>query len=137
MAGLAGAHVAAITCVGVFLVSDGARGAASAALAAGMVIFFYTVGQLVQVRYADAPANELMRVAVASYIVRVTALGGLLALYFAFGSEQNRLLGVPVAATAIATVVAWLAAEAYAFRRLRIPNFDEPDQGAPEAGSPK
>lgn len=135
VAGLVGAHVAALTCVGVFLVTDGLPGAASAALAAAMVVFFYTVGQLVQVRYADAPARDLMRISVASYIARVTALGGLLALYVTLGTDAERLRPVPVAVTAIATVVAWLGCEAYAFRRLRIPHFDEPENGAPDGGS--
>lgn len=134
VAGLAGAHVAGLTCVGIFLVVDGPPGAASAALAGAMVVLFYTVGQLVQVRYADAPARDLMRISVASYIARVTALGGLLALYLVLGTDANRLRAVPVAVTAIATVVAWLGCEAYAFRQLRIPNFDEPAEGPQEGG---
>lgn len=126
MAGLAGGHIAAISCVGIFALQAGVRGAVSAALAGFMVIFFYAAGMLVQVWFADVDARELFKVTMASYIVRVTALGALLGVYFAFGDEANQLLEVPVAVTAIVTVVAWLAAEAYAYLQLRIPNYDDP-----------
>lgn len=124
-----GAHVAALTGVGVFLVRDGLAGLASSGLAAAMVVLFYTVGQAVQVRVADAPAATVFRASVASYVVRVTALGALLAFYLRFADDTTRLLGLPLAVTAIATVIGWLTGEILVFSRLRIPNFDESPEG--------
>ncbi|GAB3623319.1 hypothetical protein GCM10027418_14010 [Mariniluteicoccus endophyticus] len=137
VAGLVGAHVGALTCVGIFALTDGLRGAVSGALAGAMVILFYTVGQLVQVWFADAHPRELMKVTMASYVARVTFLGGVLFAYFRFGDEAQRLLAAPVVVTAIVTVVTWLAAEAYAYLQLRIPNFDEPDHGFVTRGRSK
>ncbi|WP_432557914.1 hypothetical protein [Granulicoccus sp. GXG6511] len=124
--GLAGAHVAALTCVGIFLVRDGLPGLASAGLAAAMVVLFYTVGQWVQIQVADAPARTVFRASVASYIARVAALGGLLFLYLGNASGESRLLAAPLVITAVATVVGWIAGEVIVFSKLRIPNFDEP-----------
>lgn len=129
--GLAGSHAVALACVGVFLVRDGLPGLASAGLAAAMVVLFYTIGQAVQVRVADSPATAVFRASVGSYIIRVTALAGLLAVYLRFADDSSRLLPVPLAVTAIATVIGWLAGEILVFSRLRIPNFDEPAEGGP------
>lgn len=128
--GLGGAHVSALTCVGIFLVTDGLPGLISAALAAALVILFYTVGQWVQIRVADAPARTIFRASVLSYIVRVTALGGLLFIYLANSGGSIQLLAMPLIVTAIATVVGWLTGEILVFSRLRIPNFDEPTDGS-------
>lgn len=124
--GLAGAHVAAVTCVGIFMIRDGLAGLASAALAAAMVLFFYILGQWVQVQVADAPARTVFRASVASYILRVAALGGLLFVYVNNATADSRLLAAPVIITAVATVVGWIAGEVVVFSRLRIPHFDEP-----------
>lgn len=124
--GLLGSHMVALICVGVFTVIHRAPGLASAALGAALVVLFYTMGQTVQVRYADAPARTVFRASVASYVVRVSALGALLVLYLNFSDGAARLLPIPLAATAIATVVGWLTGEIITFSKLRIPNFDEP-----------
>lgn len=129
--GLAGAHAVALICVGVFAVRDGLPGLASAALGAALVVFFYTVGKTVQVRYADAAATTLFRASVMSYIIRVSLLGALLLAYLRFADDSSRLLPLPLAVTAVVTVVGWLAGEILVYSRLRIPNFDEPSGDAP------
>ena len=58
--GLAGGLLAAVACLVVFALLDGAPGLASAALGAGCVLFFYVVGQLVMVAFADAGARTLL-----------------------------------------------------------------------------
>ncbi|HHV21901.1 MAG TPA: hypothetical protein GXZ30_10270 [Propionibacterium sp.] len=129
--GLMGAHVAALTCVGIFMIRDGLPGLASAGLAAAMVVLFYTVGQWVQVLVADAPAQTVFRASVLSYIARVTALGGLLFVYLGSATGGEGLLALPLIVTAVATVVGWITGEVIVFSKLRIPNFDEPmDRGA-------
>jgi hypothetical protein len=135
--GLLGAHAIALICVAVFAVLDGLPGVASAALAAALVILFYTVAKAVQVRWADAPATTLFRVSVLSYIVRVSLLTALLAAYFRFADESTELLPVPLVVTAVGTVVGWLAGEIIMFSRLRIPNFDEPSDDADSEGNTK
>lgn len=129
--GLMGAHVAALTAVGIFLVRDGLAGVVSSALGAAMVVLFYTIGQAVQVRVADAPATTIFRASLASYIVRVAALGALLAIYLRFAGDTSPLLGLPLAVSAIATVIGWLTGEILVYSRLRIPNFDEPVERGP------
>lgn len=129
--GLMGAHAAALIGVGIFLVLDGLAGLLSAALGAAMVVLFYTIGQAVQVWVADAAATTIFRASVASYVVRVAALGALLAVYLRLVTESSRLLGPPLAVTAIATVIGWLTGEILVYSRLRIPNFDEPVERGP------
>lgn len=101
----------------------------SAGLAAALVVLFYTLGQWVQIRVADAPARTVFRASVLSYVARVTALGGVLFVYLANAGSGVRLLALPLVVTAIATVVGWLTGEILVFSRLRIPNFDEPVEG--------
>lgn len=128
--GLLGAHVIALPCVGVFAIRDGAPGLASAALAAALVILFYTVGKTVQVRWADAPATTLFRVSMVSYFVRVGVLTALLAAYIRFADQTTKLLATPMVVTTVATVVGWLVGEMIVYSRLRILNFDEPSEPA-------
>lgn len=127
--GLIGAHGTAVACAGFFAVSDGITGLLSAAFGAALVIGFYTVGQAVQVRVADAPATRVFRASIVSYIARVTALGGVLALYLHLAGGAGPLHSAALAITAVATVVGWLTGEVLTFSRLRIPNFDAPGEG--------
>lgn len=128
--GLVGGHAVALICVGVFAVRDGLPGLASAALAAALVVLFYTVGKTVQVRYADAAPTTLFRASIMSYVLRVSLLGALLVAYFRFADDSSRLLPLPLLVTSVATVVGWLAGEILVYSRLRIPNFDEPSGDA-------
>ena len=79
--GLVGGLAAAVLSLVLFTVLDGTRGLASAALAAAMVLFFYGVGQLVMVAFADAGARTLLAVSMASYTARVVVLGLVLLVY--------------------------------------------------------
>lgn len=91
-------------------------------------MLFYTVGQWVQVRVADAPARTIFLTSVASYVARVSVLGVLLVAYLRLADGTSQLLAVPMVITAVATVVGWLTGEVIVFSRLRILNFDEPIQ---------
>lgn len=126
--GLAGAHLTASLCLAVFGFRDGLAGLATAALSAALVVLFYTVGQWVQVRVADAPARTIFLTSVASYVARVSVLGVLLVAYLRLADGTSQLLAVPMVITAVATVVGWLTGEVIVFSRLRILNFDEPIQ---------
>lgn len=124
LGGVVGGVSAAVVCLALFTVLHGAAGFASAALAAGMVLFFYVFGQLVMVRFADAGARTLLVVSMASYTARIVLLGLLLLLY-----EQNQeawptLVPMDVFVTTIAVVLGWLTVEIYVFSRLRIGHFD-------------
>lgn len=122
--GLAGGVGAAVICLVVFTALDGTRGLASAALAAGLVLFFYAVGQYVMVLFADAGARLLLSVALASYTTRVALVGLVLVIYARFGSHWPALLPMGVFLTTIAVVVGWLVVEVLVFSRLRIGAFD-------------
>lgn len=130
--GLIGGSAAAVLAMVGFGIGMGARGLASAALASVMVLFFYTAGQLVMVRFADAGARLLLSVALASYTSRVLVLGLVLLLYARF-SDHFPVIPMVVFLSTVVVVVGWLVVEVIVFSRLRITAFDEPEPAdAPE-----
>lgn len=132
--GLVGGLVAGVICMLVFTVVDGLPGLGSSALGVGMVIFFYAVGQLVMVRFADAGARTLMAVSMTSYTGRIVILGLILLL---FSKNRDTWTGIDANAIFIATiavVVGWLAVEVWVFRRLRISIYDT-EYTAPDTAS--
>ncbi len=124
--GLVGGVTAAVLSMVGFGLGMGLRGLASAALASVMVLFFYSVGQLVMVRFADAGARLLLSVALASYTGRVVVLGLVLLLYARF-SDHFPVVPMVVFLSTIAVVVGWLVVEVIVFSRLRISVYDEPE----------
>ena len=130
--GLVGSVVAAVLSMVGFGIGMGLRGLGSAALASVMVLFFYTVGQLIMVRFADAGARLLLSVALASYTGRVVVLGLVLLLYARF-SDRFPVDPVVVFLSTVAVVVGWLVVEVFVFSRLRISAYDANDvTDAPE-----
>ena len=125
--GLVGGVVAAVLTMIGFGIAMGLKGLASAALASVMVLFFYTVGQLVMVRFADAGARLLLSVALASYTGRVVVLGLLLLVYARF-ADRFPVVPVVVFLSTVAVVVGWLVVEVIVFSRLRISVFDANDE---------
>jgi len=124
LGGLVGGVSAAVLCLVVFALLDGSAGLASAALGAGTVLFFYAVGQLVMVFFADAGARTLLAVSMASYTTRVVLLGLLLLLYNQNADRWPQLVPMAVFVTTIAVVAGWLLVEVYVFSRLRIGHYD-------------
>jgi hypothetical protein len=124
LAGLAGGHAGAVICVTGFSLFAGTPGFISSLLAALAAIVFFTFGQGVQIIVADASAKIVMVTSMASYIGRVTLLGIALELSLSgsWGSENKH--PPAILTTAAVVVISWLAAEFFAFRRLRIPVFD-------------
>jgi len=130
--GAIGGHTGALVCTAAFFALKGPMSGVSCLLACAVTLAFYVIGQAVQVRMADADVTRVLTASLVSYGVRVSALGGLLAIAL---SQQERLaLMDPTAVVAgtLTVVVAWLAAEIVAFSRLRFPVFDEP---APKRGT--
>ncbi len=125
--GLLGGVVAAVLSMVGFGLGMGLRGLGSAALASAMVLFFYSAGQLVMVKFADAGARLLLSVALASYTSRVVVLG-LVLLVFSRFSTQLPVIPLVVFLSTIAVVVGWLVVEVVVFSRLRITAYDEPEQ---------
>lgn len=125
MAGVAGGHAALLACVVAFALAGGWPGALSAAIAGVVTIAFFTIGQAVQVVVADAPARRVLIASLASYVLRVTVLGLLLALALDNADRVAWLDPVAVAATTIAVVIGWLAVELWVYSRMRIPVYDE------------
>ena len=95
-------------------------------LLGGAVLFFYTVGQLVMVAFADAGARTLLAVSMASYTPRVVALGLVLLVYNNNADALSALRPMAVFVTTIAVVAGWLAVEVFVFSRLRIGVYDTP-----------
>jgi hypothetical protein len=124
LGGLVGGVAAALISAVVFTLLHGMPGLASAALAAGMVLFFYAVGQLVMVLFADAGARTLMLVSMTSYTLRVVLLGLLLLSYNNNRDAWPSLVPMAVFLTTVAVVVGWLVVEILVFSRLRIGAYD-------------
>ena len=112
----------------------GRDGLVSAALAAGMVLFFYAVGQLVMVRFANAGARTLLVVSMTSYTARVVILGLLLLLYNQY-RDLAESVSIAIFITTIAVVAGWLIVEVYVFSRLRIGHYDTEYVSPTEEGS--
>lgn len=125
LGGLVGGVGAAVLSMILFTVLDGTRGLASAALASAMVLFFYGVGQLVMVAFADAGARTLLAVSMASYTGRVVVLGLVLLLYNKHTAAFPDLWPMAIFVTTIAVVAGWIAVEIWVFSRLRIGVYDE------------
>ena len=124
--GLVGGVAAAVLSMVGFGFAYGLRGLGSAALASVMVLFFYSAGQLVMVRFADAGARLLLSVAMASYTSRVVVLGLLLLVYARF-ADRFPIIPLVVFLSTVAVVVGWLVVEVVVFSRLRISVFDAND----------
>lgn len=124
--GLAGGLVAAVVSLAIFGIMFGTRGLVSAAIAAAMVLFFYVVGQLVMVMFADAGARTLMGVSMASYTARVAILGILLLTYNNNREMWPSVIPMAIFVSTVLVVLGWLAAELLVFSRLRIGIYDEP-----------
>src|SRR5687768_12794701 len=100
--GLVGGLAAALICLVLFTVLYGTTGLLSAGLAAAMVLFFYVVGQLVMVMFADAGARTLLVVSMASYTGRVVVLGLVLLLYSRYADSWPNLAPMAIFFTTIA-----------------------------------
>ncbi|MET0692644.1 MAG: hypothetical protein ABWX96_18765 [Propionibacteriaceae bacterium] len=124
LGGLAGGLSVAVVCLVVYGLIYGAAGVASAGLAAGMVLFFYAVGQLVMVQFADAGARTLLAVSMASYTTRIVLLGLVLVIYNKNQDQWTGLVPMAVFVTTIAVVAGWLLVEVWVFSRLRIGHYD-------------
>lgn len=124
LGGLVGGVAATVACLVGFGLAYGLPGLGSAALAAAMVLFFYVVGQLVMVAFADAGARTLLAVSMASYTGRVVALGLVLVIYNRYRESWPGLLPLVVFFSTVAVVLGWLAVEIFVFSRLRIGVYD-------------
>lgn len=124
VAGLVGAHMVGLACIGLFGALRGQQAMASAAVGFALVLLFSTIGQLVMVRVAVSRPQTVLFAAMTSYVVRCALLTGALAWVFtqpdlvAMADRSALVIGT------IATVVGWLTAEIIRFARMRIPVFD-------------
>lgn len=122
--GFIGGHSGLAVSVVVALIAAGGAGAISALIGAALVIAFFAIGQAVQIVVADRRPSHVLMAALASYTVRVAALGALLLAYLNHVDRFTMLVPAAFLAAVIVTVVGWLAGEIWTFTRLRIPVFD-------------
>jgi hypothetical protein len=134
LGGAIGGHAGALIVTVAFFVLRGTASGVSCLIACAITLAFYIVGQAVQVMMADAAPAKVLTASLASYAVRVSALGGLLAIAM---TQQHRLSGMDPLAVVVGTVAvvaSWLAAEIATFSRLRFPVYDPPSRN-PGTGS--
>ncbi len=127
LGGLIGGHAAAALAVLGFLLARGPASGLSAVIAAGATLVFYTIGLAVQVAVADAAPKRVLGASMASYLVRVSVFGVLLGLVLTHADAVAWVDEVAVVVATIATVIGWLAAEAWVHAHLRIPVYDTDD----------
>lgn len=133
--GAVGGVAATLLCLVVFGFVYGTAGVGSAALAAGMVLFFYGVGQYVMVRFADAGARTLLVVSMASYTARIVLLGIVLLIFNRYADTWPSLAPMALFITTMAVVAGWLIVEVFVFSRLRIGAYDTEYQAPAHGGS--
>lgn len=126
--GAVGGHLGAVVVTGLFWAFGGRASGLSAAVAAVVTLAFYTIGLAVQVIVADAPPKKVLFAAMASYGLRVTVLGLVLAVVLVNGQTILGFDPVAVVVATITVVVCWLASEFWVYSRLRIPAFDPPEE---------
>ena len=124
LAGLVGGIAATLLCLMIFGAMYGTRGLVSAALGAGLVLLFYSIGQVVMVLFADAGARTLLLVSLMSYTLRVAMLGLVLLSYSNARDHWPSLVPLVVFVSTIGAVVGWLVVEVFVFTRLRIGVYD-------------
>ncbi|GAB3928438.1 hypothetical protein GCM10011575_12370 [Microlunatus endophyticus] len=124
LGGLAGGVGAAILAIIAFTIIEGTRGLGSTAFGAGLVLFFYAVGQLVMVRMADAGARTLLMGSMVSYTGRVVILGLILLIFSQHAHSWSWVDARALFIGAIAVVAGWILVEVVVFSRLRIAIYD-------------
>lgn len=117
-----GLVVSAVTGV----VIDGVVGLLSALIGAGLALAYYAIGQGVQMQYADASPQTLRTASVTSYVLRVSILGALLWASIVWPFVMQALDAPALFAGILLGVLGWLVGLVVAFRKLRVPTFDEP-----------
>jgi len=137
LGGAVGGITAAVIATVVMTAVYGRSGLVSALLAAAMVLFFYAVGQLVMVMFADAGARTLLMVSMMSYTARIVILGLVLLAYTKNAGSWPALTPMAIFITTIAVVAGWLVVEVFVFSRLRIGVYDteyvSPSQGSADS----
>ncbi|MDR1790398.1 MAG: hypothetical protein LBR20_01840 [Propionibacteriaceae bacterium] len=123
-AGLVGGHLGTLVCVVVFALLGGAKGLLCSLIPAFTVIVFFTIGHGVLVMVADADPKVVLFASLSSYLGRVALLA--IALELTLSNESFRAqLDIPaLVITTFLVANAWLAAEFWRYRRLRIPVYD-------------
>jgi hypothetical protein len=125
--GLVGWHGGLVLSAVAGIILSGGVGLLSGLIGAALAVAYYAIGQGVQMQYADASPQTLRAASIASYVVRVSLLGGLLWASIVWPTITSALDARGLFAGIVLGVLGWLAGLVVAFRKLRIPTFDEPD----------
>jgi hypothetical protein len=114
----------------------GSKAAWSAALGAALVVVFFSLSLLVMRQTAHLQPIAVMSVVLATYTVKILALGVAMVLL----RDASWLSGQALALSIIACTLVWLAFEMRAFTKLRIlvaPGADRPSSDASDEGAPR
>lgn len=123
LAGLGGAVVAWILAAIGYGLIVGASSLPAVGVAGVITVGFFALGQAVQVALARAEPVVAMMAAVVSYLFRVVAVAWV-ALWIL--TRWPWLDGHQLGLTILIVLSGWLAAEVFAFARMRVPAFDPP-----------
>jgi hypothetical protein len=126
LGGLLGWHGGLALAVIVGILLSGGIGLVSALIGAALAALYYAIGQAVQIQYADASPRTIRTASLASYVVRVSLLGSLLYASLVWPSFMAAIDVRALFAGILLGVVGWLTGVIIAFRKLRVPTFDEP-----------
>ncbi len=126
--GAVGGHVAAVIVVAASWLLGGPQYAASAAVAAVLVLAFNIIGHAVQVMVADADVRLVLMAALISYTARVSVMGMVLMLVLTNADRFGWMQPAAIVWGVVVVLFGWLGAEFWVFSRLRIPVYDPPEE---------
>lgn len=109
------------------MILSGGVGLLSGLVGAALALAYYAIGQGVQMQYADASPQTLRTASITSYVVRVSLLGALLWASIVWPAVMAALDARGLFAGIVLGVLGWLTGLVVAFRKLRVPTFDEPE----------
>ena len=106
------AAVAVVICA----VLGGSRGAYGALIGVGVVTIFFAISLLVVSRAAKVSPTAMMTAALASYVAKIIAFMGVLAVLRHSTAFNGRMLGF----TALACILTWCAAQVITMMRTKV-----------------
>lgn len=127
--------VAGVLATIVIAIASGPRAGVSAAIGVAIVVGFFASGLLVVSRFVTDTANAMlfMAVGMAVYLAQVIVLLVVLIISLEVQAFDSRAAGVAM----LVAIIVWQVAQMRAWRRARVPIYDEaePPRADREAGA--
>jgi ATP synthase protein I len=124
--------VVGLVCVGVGGSLRGGPGVVGAAIATGIVLVFFTIGQFVLGRVLRTNPQMAMTVAMTVYLVKIGVLFVFILLFAGTTAFDNRVFAL----TIVICTLTWTLVEVWVFARTKVLTI-EPGSGPGQPGGPR